>query len=93
LAEGSLYNPPTHTNQGDYSVATTIVRGDKTGFVKEFLAKNPQGNFKTINEAWTADGMKGTISKSVVDKTRAKLGLTGNLGAKSEVAAKPKPAP
>ena len=46
-----------------------------------------------MNEAWTADGMRGTISKSVVDKIRARLGLTGNLGAKSKVAAKPKTAP
>ncbi len=69
---------------------TATVRGDKTKFVNEFLDKNPQGNLRTVNEAWTAEGMRGTISKSVVDKIRAKLGLTGNLGAKSKVAAKPK---
>ena len=74
-------------------MATATVRGDKTKFVNEFLAKNPQGNLRTVNEAWTAEGMRGTISKSVVDKIRAKLGLTGNLGAKSKVAAKPKTAP
>ena len=74
-------------------MATATVRGDKTRFVNEFLTKNPQGNLSAVNEAWTADGMRGTISKSVVDKTRAKLGLTGNLGAKSKVAAKPKTAP
>ena len=74
-------------------MATATVRGDKTRFVNEFLAKNPQGNLRTVNEAWTAEGMKGTISKSVVDKTRAKLGLTGNLGAKTKVAAKPRTAP
>ena len=74
-------------------MATAIARGDKTKFVNEFLAKNPQGNLRTVNEAWTAEGMRGTISKSVVDKIRAKLGLTGNLGAKSKVAAKPKTAP
>ena len=72
---------------------TAIVRGDKTKFVNDFLAKNPQGNLRTVNEAWTAEGMKGTISKSVVDKTRAKLGLTGNLGAKSKVAPKRKATP
>ena len=58
---------------------TAIARGDKTKFVNEFLAKNPQGNLRAVNEAWTAEGMRGTISKSVVDKIRAKLGLTGNL--------------
>ena len=34
--------------------------------------------------------MKGKISKSVVDKTRAKLVLTGNLGAKTKKVAKTK---
>ena len=74
-------------------MATATVRGDKTKFVNEFLDKNPQGNLRSVNVAWTAEGMRGTISKSVVDKIRAKLGLTGNLGAKSKVAAKPKTAP
>ena len=67
-------------------MATATVRGDKTNFVNKFLTKNPQGNFRTINEAWAAAGMTGTISKTVVDKIRARLGLTGNLGAKSKVA-------
>ena len=67
-------------------MATATVRGDKTKFVNEFLGKNPQGNLRTVNEAWTADGMRGTISKSVVDKIRARLGLTGNLGAKTKAA-------
>ena len=74
-------------------MATATVRGDKTKFVNDFLTKNPQGNLRAVNEAWTADGMRGTISKSVVDKTRAKLGLTGNLGAKTKAAAKRKAAP
>jgi hypothetical protein len=74
-------------------MATAIVRGDKTKFVTEFLTKNPKGNVRTINEAWTVEGMEGKVSKTVVDKTRARLGLTGNLGAKSKVAAKPKTAP
>jgi hypothetical protein len=65
-------------------MATATVRGDKTRFVNDFLTKNPQGNLRSINEAWAAEGMKGKISKSVVDKTRARLGLTGNLGAKSK---------
>jgi hypothetical protein len=55
-------------------MATVTVRGDKTRFVNEFLAKNPRGNLRTVNEAWTAEGMRGTVSKSVVDKIRAKLG-------------------
>ena len=74
-------------------MATATLRGDKTKFVNDFLAKNPQGNLRAVNEAWAAEGMRDTISKSVVDKTRAKLGLTGNLGAKSGTAAKQKAAP
>ena len=34
----------------------------KTGFVRKFLQNNPQANAKAVNEAWTAAGMKGTIS-------------------------------
>ena len=74
-------------------MATATVRGDKTRFVNEFLTKNPQSNLRAVNEAWTAEGMGGTISKSVVDKTRARLGLTGNLGAKTKAATKPTTAP
>ncbi len=72
-------------------MATAIVRGDKTKFVTEFLTKNPKGNLRTINEAWAAEGMKGAISKSVVDKTKARLGLTGNLGQSTKKAAQAKP--
>jgi hypothetical protein len=74
-------------------VATATKSVSKTSFVREFLKGNPQGNLKAVNEAWTAAGMKGSISKSVVDKTRAKLGLTGNLGAKTKAAPKRKAAP
>ena len=51
----------------------------KTMFVKEFLNDHPQGNVDAVNEAWQAAGFDGTISKTVVDKMRASLGLTGNL--------------
>ena len=74
-------------------MATAIIRGDKTKFVNEFLTKNPQGNYKSINQAWAAAGMTGTISKPVVDRTRAKLKLTGNLGAKTRKAAKQQSSP
>ena len=53
----------------------------KTSFVKEFLNDNPQGNSKAVNEAWKAAGFDGTISPTVVNKTRVLLGLTGNLSA------------
>jgi len=59
----------------------------KTSFVKEFLNDNPQGNVKAVNKAWTKAGMSGTISSTLVNKTRALLGLTGNLSGKSKTKA------
>ena len=56
----------------------------KTSFLKEFLHDNPQGNFKSVNEAWTAAGFNGTISEALVYKARASLGLTGNLSGKTK---------
>ena len=61
----------------------------KTSFLKEFLHDNPQGNTKAVNEAWRAAGFDGTISTALVYKTRASLGLTGNLRGKTK---KPKTA-
>jgi hypothetical protein len=51
----------------------------KTSFVKEVLFDNPQANPTAVNEAWTAAGMDGTISPTLVNKMRAELGLAGNL--------------
>jgi hypothetical protein len=65
----------------------------KTMFVKEFLNDHPEGTGNDVNEAWTAAGFEGTISRTLVDKTRALLGLTGNLHGKtkkSKTAAKEK---
>ena len=63
---------------------TAIATPGKTSFVKEFLNDNPQGNVKAVNEAWTAAGFDGTISETLVYKTRASLGLTGNLRGKTK---------
>ena len=38
----------------------------KSDFVRDFLGSNPQANAKAVNEAWTAAGMKGTISHPVI---------------------------
>jgi len=65
------------------SPKTASTRG-KTFFVKEFLHDHPQANAKAVNEAWTAAGLEGTISRTLVDKTRALLGLTGNQRGKSK---------
>ena len=72
---------------------TATATPGKTSFVKEFLNDHPQGNTKAVNEAWQAAGFEGTISPTVVNKTRASLGLTGNLRGNSKTAAKEKSAP
>ena len=72
---------------------TAIVTPGKTSFLKEFLHDNPQGNVKAANEAWTAAGFDGTISETLVYKTRASLGLTGNLSGKTKAAAEGKATP
>ncbi len=68
-------------------MATATRDQGKTSFVKEFLSVHPLGNVKAVNEAWLAAGMKGTISPTLVNKTRASLGLTGNLRGKSKTKA------
>ena len=72
---------------------TAIVSPGKTSFVKEFLHDHPEGNFKSVNEAWTAAGFDGTISETLVYKTRASLGLTGNLSGKTKTSAEGKATP
>jgi len=63
---------------------TVTATPGKTMFVKEFLNDHPEGNGNDVNEAWTAAGFEGTISRTLVDKTRALLGLTGNLRGKTK---------
>ena len=70
---------------------TATATPGKTSFVKDFLNANPQGTTKTVNEAWQAAGFEGTISPTLVNKTRVKL--TGNLRGNSRTAAKEKSAP
>ncbi len=65
-------------------MATATKSQGKTAFVKEFLRRNPRGNAKAVNQAWTAAGMSGTIGSTLVNKTRSEMGLTGNLRAKSK---------
>src|SRR5271165_114379 len=54
----------------------------KTSFVKELLIHNPKANTKAVNEAWSAAGKQGTISETLVNKTRSHMGLAGNLRGK-----------
>src|SRR5271157_3099728 len=72
---------------------TATAAPGKTSFVKEFLHDNPQANAKAVNEAWTAAGMKGTISHPVISVVRKQLGLTGNLRGNSKTAVKGEAAP
>jgi len=51
----------------------------KTEFVEQFLRENPQGNVTAVVEAWKASGKSGAISGTLINKTRSRLGLTGNL--------------
>jgi hypothetical protein len=74
-------------------MATATETPTKISFVTDFLKGKSQGKVKSINEAWTAAGFEGTISKTVVEKTRAKLGLTGNLRAKTKATGDKKAAP
>jgi hypothetical protein len=48
-------------------------------FVKEVLVDNALANTQAVNEAWRAAGMKGTISATLVNKLRSRMGLAGNL--------------
>jgi hypothetical protein len=70
--------------------ATATETPGKTSFLKEFLHDNPQGNVSAVNQAWQAAGFAGSISPALVNKTRASLGLTGNLRKKTRTAAKAK---
>ena len=62
------------------NMSKTASTPGKTMFVKEFLNDHPQGNVDAVNEAWQVAGFDGTISPTLVNKTRALLGLTGNIG-------------
>jgi hypothetical protein len=65
----------------------------KSDFVRDFLGSNPQANAKSVNEAWTAAGMTGTISHPIVSEVRKELGLIGTQSAKTSKPAKKTPAP
>jgi len=72
---------------------TATATPGKTSFVKEFLNDNPRGNPQAVNDAWKAAGFEGTISPTLVNKTRALLGLTGNLRDKTGKMSKAKTTP
>src|SRR5271157_572260 len=71
-------------------MATATQNQGKTSFVKQFLNDHPDGTTKTVNEAWQTAGFEGTISPTVVNKTRVKL--TGQRRGKARTVAKGKAA-
>jgi hypothetical protein len=71
-------------------VATATKSQGKTSFVKKFLQNNPQANAKAVNQAWTAAGMKGTISHPIVSDVRKQLGLVGTQPGKTRTAGRAK---
>lgn len=52
----------------------------KSMFIKELLHDNPEANHQTVNEAWRAAGMSGSISPTLVSRIRSRLGLAGKRG-------------
>ena len=44
-------------------MATATKSENKSGFVRDFLTKHPEGNVKAVNEAWTGAGMTGTYDR------------------------------
>ena len=49
----------------------------KSAFVGDVLTKDHQANTEAVNRAWTKAGHAGTISESLVNKIRSRMGLTG----------------
>ena len=60
-------------------MATVTRAPGKSDFIKQVLGKNPQANFKAVNQAWTEAGNEGSISQALVNRLRSKAGLSGNL--------------
>jgi hypothetical protein len=58
----------------------------KTAFVTDYLNKNKQANHREVSQAWSSAGNEGTVSESLVNKLRSKLGLTGNLQSRTKAA-------
>ncbi len=53
------------------------VNHGKTDFVKDYLDQHQDAKHEAVNDAWVAAGHEGTVSDSLVNKVRQKLGLTG----------------
>jgi hypothetical protein len=79
---GNIRTTPRTAKKTAIPTAGGKARGQdqgKSSFLKELLVDHPQANADAVNKAWKKAGMKGTISVSLVNKMRSKLGLAGNL--------------
>ena len=52
---------------------------NKTAFVTAYLQDNPEANATAVRDAWSDAGHADSISTSLVQTTRSKLGLVGNI--------------
>ena len=59
----------------------TGVNQGKTAFVEGFLTIDPDAALDAVNRAWKSAGNEGSVSESLVSKTRSQLRLTGKRGA------------
>jgi hypothetical protein len=57
----------------------------KSAFVGDVLTKDNQANTEAVNLAWTEAGHEGTISESLVNKIRSRMGLTGQQRPRARV--------
>jgi len=64
----------------------------KSAFVGDVLTKDNRADTEAVNRAWTKAGHAGTISESLVNKIRSRLGLTGQPRPGARVAESAEPA-
>ena len=62
------------------ATGTGVNRG-KTAFVEHFLSSNPDAAFAAVNQAWKSAGNDGSVSESLVSKSRSRPKPTGKRGA------------
>ena len=61
------------------ATGTGVTQG-KTAFVEDFLSSNPDAAFAVVNQAWKSAGNIGSVSESLVSKSRSRLKPTGERG-------------
>src|ERR1700682_2916437 len=64
----------------------------KSAFVGDVLTKDHQADTEAVNRAWTKAGHAGTISASLVNQIRSRMGLTGPQRAGARVTESAEPA-